>query len=297
MTYLLVGRKHSEAGARGLVLVRSAKSPESNGPATELSEPALQFRLGSVMWQATEVKNLAPLGEEGPDIGVRIHRTGEDFGMLVRRLRLANQTPQDPGESNGLIHGTARRGGGQCLQVEGQVVLDGGRRLDGLDLEGGADVGERTGAERERFRVVGLPALIFGAQVESPGVLQVCRQHDRLVTSLAGQLHAQIPRIQRHKRKLEMFAGEVFLGKGIESGDGVAEGTCGADVLPCESRQTRYTDWSVHHNSRVYHPSCCSELFGDGGTGSVLQRGVIGVLTGLTRTLSRCNYTIETKIG
>lgn len=122
-----MGRKDGKAGACGLVLVRSAKSPESNGSATELSEPALQFRLGGVVWQATEVKNLTPFGKESPDICVGIHRTGQNLGVLVRRLRLADETPQDPSESNGLVHSTTRRGGRQCLQVEGEVVLDGGR--------------------------------------------------------------------------------------------------------------------------------------------------------------------------
>jgi len=93
--------------------------------------------------------------------------------------------------------------------------------------------------------VVGLPALIFSAQVEGPGVLQVCGQHDSLVTGLAGQLHAQIPRIQCDKGKLELFAGEVFLGESIESGNGITESTRRADVLPCESGQARCTNGSV----------------------------------------------------
>lgn len=240
-----MGREHGKAGARGLVLVRSPKSPEGNWPATELSEPALQFRLSGVVGQAAEVKDLAPLGKEGPDISVGIHRASEDFWVLMGRLRLADQTPKNASESNGLLHGAAGRGGGQCLQMEGKVVLDGGRRLDGLDLEGGADVGEGARTKGQRLGVVGLPALIFGAQVEGPGVLQVCGQHDGLVTGLAGQLHAQIPRIQRDKGKFELFAGEVFLGESIESGDGITESTCRADVLPCEGGQARCTNWSA----------------------------------------------------
>jgi hypothetical protein len=32
----------------------------------------------------------------------------------------------------------------------------------------------------------------------------------------------------------------VLVGKSIESGNGIAEGTCGADVLPCEGSQACY---------------------------------------------------------
>lgn len=119
--------------------------------------------------------------------------------------------------------------------------------------------------------MVGLPALVFGTQVESPGVLQVCGQHDSLIASLAGQLYAQIPRIQRHKGELEMFAREVFLGERIESGDRIAEGTCRTDVLPCESGQARYTDWSAH--VRVYHQHFFSELFRDGAREAYCRGG------------------------
>lgn len=221
------------------MLVGSSQRPECNGTATELGEPAFQLRLCRIVGQATEVKNLAALSQEGPDVGVSIHGAGQDLGVLVRRLRLADQAPEHTGQSDRFLHGTARGGGGQGLEVEGKVVLDGSGRLDGLDLESSADVGEGAGAEGQRLGVVGLPALIFGAEVEGPRVLQVCGQDDGLVTSLAGQLHAQIPRIQRHKGKLKVFAGEVFLGESIESGDGVTESTCGADVFPSQGGQAR----------------------------------------------------------
>ena len=185
------------------------------------------------------MEDLAALGQESPDVGVGIHGAGQNLGVFMRRLGLADQTPEHAGEGNRLLHGTARGGGGQCLQVERKIVLDGSGGLDGLDLEGSADVGEGARTEGQRLGVVGLPALIFGAQVECPRVLQVCGQHDGLVTGLAGQLHAQIPRIQRHKGKLQVFAREVFLGEGIESGDGIAESPCRADMLPSQGGQAR----------------------------------------------------------
>ena len=190
------------------------------------------------MGQTTQVKDLATLGKEGPDIGVSIHGTSEDLGVLVGWLGLADQAPQHTRQGNGLLHRATRRGGCQCLQVEGEVVLDGGGGLNGFNLEGGADVGERAGSKGQGLGVVGLPALIFGAQVESTRVLEVCGQHDSLVTGLAGQLDTQIPRIQGHKGKLELLAGEVFCGERIESGNGITESTSGANMLPSERRQT-----------------------------------------------------------
>jgi hypothetical protein len=236
-----VGGEYGESGAGWLVLIGGSESPESNGPATELSEPTLQLGLGGVVGQTTEMENLASLGQKSAHIGVGIHGASEDLWVFLGRLGFANQTAEDPGEGDRLLHGTARRGGSQCLQVEGQVVFDGSRGLNGLDFEGSTDVGEGAGSERQRLGVVGLPALIFGAQVKSAGVLQEWGQDNGLVTGLAGQLHAQIPRIQRHKSKLELLGGKVLAGKSIESGNGITEGTCGANVLPCESGQTCYS--------------------------------------------------------
>lgn len=182
-------REHCESSTSRLVLVRSPQSPEGNWPATELGEPALQLRLRGVVGETTQVQDLAALGQEGTNIGVGIHWPSKNLGVLVWGLGLADQTPKDTGESDGLFHSTARRSGSQCLQVEGQVVLDGSRGLNGLNLESGANVGEGAGSERQRLGVVGLPALIFGTQVESTGMLQIGGQRHSLITGLAGQLH------------------------------------------------------------------------------------------------------------
>lgn len=233
-------RENGKASASRLVLVWRPQSPKGDRATTELGEPTLQFGLSGIVGQATEVQNLAAFRQEGPDVGMGIHGTGQDLGVFLRRLGLADQTPQDASESNRFLHSTARRSGGQGLQVEGQVVLDRGGRLDGLNLEGSTDVGKRAGAEGQRLGVVGLPALIFGSQVEGAGVLQICGQHDGLVAGFAGQLHPQIPRVQRHKGKLEMFASQVLGGKGVESRDGIPESACGANVFPCQGSQARF---------------------------------------------------------
>ena len=84
-----------------------------------------------------------------------------------------------------------------------------------------------------------LPALIFGAEVEGARVLQVRRQHDRLVSSFTRQLNPQVPGIQGDKRKLQVVSEEVFLCELIKPVDGFAESARVLDMLPGERRQAR----------------------------------------------------------
>jgi hypothetical protein len=77
--------------------------------------------------------------------------------------------------------------------VEREVVLNRGGGLDGFNLKGGTNVRQRAGAEGKGLGVVGLPSLVFGAKIESPGVLEVWRKHNSLVAGLARQLNAEIP--------------------------------------------------------------------------------------------------------
>lgn len=110
--------------------------------------------------------------------------------------------------------------------MEGEVMLDRRRRLNGLDLEGSTDIRKRTRTEGEGLRVVGLPSLVLGAKVECPGVLEVWGKDDRLVSSLPRELNTKIPRIQGHKGKFKVLAQEVFLGEGVKSADSIAEAAC-----------------------------------------------------------------------
>lgn len=240
-THLFVGREDGKASAGGLVLVGGAQSPEGNGSAAELGEPALELRLGRVVGEAAHVEDLAALRQEGADVGTGIHGAGQDVGVLVGRVGLADQAAEDSGESDGLLHGAAGRGGSESLQVEGQVVLDGSRRLDGLDLEGSTDVRQSRRAKGQRLGVVGLPSLVFGAQVEGARVLQVGREDDGLVARLTRQLDAQVPRVERDKGKLEVVLGEVLGSELVEAADGIAERACIADVLPCQRREAGCT--------------------------------------------------------
>ena len=232
-------RKDGKASASGLVLVRSPQSPESNGTTAKLSVPALQFRLRGVVGKTAHVKHLAALSKERTHISSGVQRTSKNLRMLVGRLGLADQPAKDASKGDGLLHGTPGRGGSQSLQMERKVMLDRGGGLDGLDLEGSADVGKVAGAERQGLGVVLLPALVFSAQVESTAVLEVRRQDDGLVAGFPGQLDAHVPRVEGHKGEFEVLGEEVLLGKGVEAVDGIAEGSCRADVFPGEGSQAR----------------------------------------------------------
>lgn len=236
------------------------------------------------MGQAAQMKDLAALCQEGANIRSCVHGTGQDFGMFMRGLRLADQTSEDSGQRDGFFHGPPRRRWRQCLQMERKIVLDWRGGLDRFDLEGSADIGQGAGTKRQRLRVVGLPSLVLGTKVKGARVLQVRRQNDGLVSSLTGQLYAEIPGVEGHERELEILGDEVFLGEGIKPVDGIAEGPCIANMLPREGGQARCIQPSAfdHESTRQHGRRRLVRR-------DLLQRGVMGVLTGLTRTLSRCN--------
>lgn len=135
-----MGRENSKTCACGLVLLRGSKCPERNRATTKLGEPAFQLGLSSIMRQTRHMQDLAPLRKERPDICPGVHRSGQNIGVVVRRLGLANQTAENAGQGNSFFHGTARRGGSQSLEVERQIMFNGSARLHWLDLESGADV-------------------------------------------------------------------------------------------------------------------------------------------------------------
>ena len=107
--------------------------------------------------------------------------------------------------------------------MEREVVLNRGRRLHRIDLEGGADVGERRGSERQRLRVMLLPALVLGAEVEAARVLQIRGQDDGLITGFSRQLDSEVPRVERHKGELEVLGEQVLLREAIKGVDGISK--------------------------------------------------------------------------
>jgi hypothetical protein len=251
MTDFFVGREHCEARSSGLVLVRSAEGPERNRAATELSEPALELGLGSVVRKTAHVQNLAPFTQERTHVSTSIHRTRQDIGMLRCRLRLVDQAGEHTFQGDGFVHCSSRRCWSECLKVKRQIVLDGSGCLDGLHLESGADVAQRARSVRESLRVCRLPPLVFGAEVEASRMLQVWRQNDRLVPSFTWKLNAKVPRVQCHESCLDIIR-DVVLVKGRESIDGVPEATGIADVFPCQRSQAGCFVFSILSQSSSY---------------------------------------------
>ena len=86
-TDLFVRREDGKARPRRLVLIRCPERPKGDGPPTVLGEPALELRLRRVVRKTAHVEHLAPFRQECSDVGPRVHGSGEDVGMLVRRLR------------------------------------------------------------------------------------------------------------------------------------------------------------------------------------------------------------------
>ena len=238
--YLFVGRKNGETRASGLVLIGRTQRPEGNRATAELGEPALEFRLCSVMGKTAHVQNLTPLREESANVGAGIHWFCEHVGVVLRRLGFADESSEHACKCDCLFHSPPWRGRSEGLQVERQVVLNRRRRLHRLNLKGSADIGQGTGAERQALGMVRLPALILGAQIKSTRMLQVGGQYNGLVTGLTGQLHSKIPAIKGDESKLKVLGQEVILGKGVEAIDGVAEGACITHLIPCQSSQTRW---------------------------------------------------------
>jgi hypothetical protein len=114
------------------------------------------------------MENLAALRQKGTNIRSGIHGPSQDLRVLVRRLRLANQAAENASQSDGLLHCPARRGGGQCLKVEREVMLDRSGGLYRFNFKRSADVGKGAGTERERLGVMSLPSLVLGAEVKGP---------------------------------------------------------------------------------------------------------------------------------
>lgn len=131
-----------------------------------------------------------------------------------------------------------------------------------------------------------LPALILGSQIESARVLQVRWKHNGLVTGFPWELHAQVPGIESDEDKVKILGGQVLGSEGVEAVHGVSEGAGVSHMFPRQGGEARYS-WGVHPRS-AYQASIFLRRPGPSNQCDSLQRGVMGVLMGLTSTLSRC---------
>lgn len=235
-----MGREDGKPSTGRFVLLGRTKRPKGDRPAAELGEPTFELGLCGVVRKARHMQNLAALGEEGADISASIHGSGENVGVLVWRLGLADEAAEHSGKSDSLLHRTARRCRSEGLQVEGKVVLDGGAGLHGFNLERGANIGQGGRSERKGFGVVLLPALILGAEVEGPRVLEVRRKDYRLVAGFPWELDTQVPGLEGDEDEVEVLRGEVLGGEGIEAVDGITEGAGISYMFPGQGRQARW---------------------------------------------------------
>lgn len=215
------------------MLLRRAEGPEGDGAATELGEPALELRLGCVVGQARHVEHLAPFGEEGPDVRTGIHWASEHVRVLIGGLGLPDQTAEDTSEGDSFVHSPAGRGRGESLEMEGQVVLDGSTRLHRLDLESRTDISQRRRAKGQALGMMLLPSLVFGPQIERPGVLEIWREHNGFVAGFSGELDPEVPSIQGYEDEVEVLRVEMLGGEGIETVNSVPERPGIPNVLPC----------------------------------------------------------------
>lgn len=118
-------------------------------------------------------------------------------------------------------------------------MLDRSARLHGFDLESSTDVSQRRRAEGQRLRVVLLPSLVLGSQIEGARVLEVWRQNNGLVAGFPWELDPKVPSIQRDEDKVKVLGVEVLGGEGIETVNCVPERASIPNMLPRQSRQAR----------------------------------------------------------
>ena len=127
-TCLFMTSEDDKAASAWLAAVRLAQRPECDWPTTILREPALEFALSGVMWQAAKVQHLRFLGQERPYVAPSIEWASKYFWItMLIRLRwscLLRQRPYASCEGESLLQGTPWRRWSQCLKVEWQVCCD-----------------------------------------------------------------------------------------------------------------------------------------------------------------------------
>lgn len=246
-TYLLVAAKDDKAAAAGLATLRGAQSPESDRATAVLGEPALELALGGVMRETAKVKDLRALAQESANVAAGVKRAGEDVRVAgrvgLRRAGLLAERTKAAGQGKGLLKSATGRRGRKRLEVERKATGNLAGRANLLDFKTGANGRQAGGAEGESLGVVRLEGLVLATETKEDRVLHVRGQDDALVASLTRHLNAEVPGSQSDKGKLGSGTGsgitvyEVFVGIGIESGNGITVAASLLDMLPGEGGQ------------------------------------------------------------
>ena len=74
-------------------------------------------------------------------------------------------------------------------------------------------------------------------------MLKVRRKNNRLVSRLAGKLHAKIPRVEGDKSEFEVLGCQMLGSKSVEAADGISKRSSCPYMLPGKSGQTRL--WEI----------------------------------------------------
>jgi hypothetical protein len=82
--------------------------------------------------------------------------------------------------------------------------------------------------------------LIFSAQVEGSGVLEVWRKDDGFITSLSWKLYTKVPGVECDKGEFEVVGNEVFLSELVEAVYSITEAASVTDMFPSEGCQGCY---------------------------------------------------------
>jgi hypothetical protein len=88
--------------------------------------------------------------------------------------------------------------------------------------------------------MMGLPVLIFGAQIEGSWMLEIRGENNGFVTSLSRQLHPKVPGVKGDKGKFEVVGDEVLLSELVEPIYGITEAASITDMFPSEGCEGSY---------------------------------------------------------
>lgn len=70
-------------------------------------------------------------------------------------------------------------------------------------------------------------------------MLEVWGEDDGLVPSLAGKLHAEVPRVESDKDEVEVLGGKVLVGERVKPVDRISKRPGISNMFPSQRREAR----------------------------------------------------------